>query len=90
MCKCYYCDERKSEGYLIEAEVEDTYRFICSECLADYVEDNLDDFITYFENAFVTIGEEFECESFYEWCYDNKQKVIEAVADHYCTEITTV
>ena len=101
--KCYYCNENHSEGYLIEAEQEDTYRFICSECLADYVEDNLDDFIYYFENAFVTmgeddlelvdqlfIGEEFECESFYEWCYDNKQKVIEAVAEHYCTEITTV
>lgn len=76
------------------------YIFVCSECLADYVEDYIDDFISYFENAYVSmteddrdyvdqlfIGEEFVCDSFYDWCYDNKHKLIEAVAEHLCTEI---
>lgn len=98
--KCMYCNERYSEGYLLDMEDNKGYQFICHDCLADYVEDNFEDFVSYFENAFVSyedddtmlvdqlfIGVEFTCDSFYEWCYDHKSAVVEAVADHYCTEI---
>ena len=97
--KCMYCDSRKSEGYLISSD-DINYQFICYECLADYVEENFDDIIAYFENAYVTMedddtmlvdqlfkGMEFSCDSFYEWCYDHKSAVIEAVVDHFCIEM---
>lgn len=98
--KCMYCDGRHSEGYLISSD-DTNYQFICYDCISDYVEDNLDDIITYFENAYVSvadddtmlvdqlfIGAEFNCDSFYEWCYDHKSAVVEAIIDHYCTDIT--
>lgn len=100
--KCMYCDERKSEGYLM-SQTKTIHQFICYDCLADYVEDNLDDIIAYFEYAYVTmeeddtmlvdqlfIGEEFTCDSFYEWCYDHKAKVVEALVDHFCTRIKVI
>lgn len=97
--KCMYCDGRFSEGYLI-SQTNTIYQFMCYDCLEEYVEDNFDDVIAYFEHSFVTIedddtmlvdklflGVEFSCDSFYEWCYDHKKAVLEAVIDHYCTEI---
>lgn len=97
--KCMYCSERKSEGYLMN-QIGTIHQFICYDCLEDYVEDNLDAIISYFEHLYVTmeeddtmlvdqlfIGEEFSCGSFYGWCIDHKKALVEAVIDHFCTDI---